>query len=72
MIFVDYRKKSTKLGTEWTKGVPIEVVPMTYKSVMKSIDTRLSLKPITSKLRMVSNYKIVDQSDFNDLLLGCE
>jgi ribose 5-phosphate isomerase A len=60
MIFVDYRKKSTKLGTEWTKGVPIEVVPMTYKSVMKSIDTRLSLKPITSKLRMVSNYKIVD------------
>ncbi|KAI9256821.1 ribose 5-phosphate isomerase A-domain-containing protein [Helicostylum pulchrum] len=55
VIVADFRKKSKKLGTEWTKGVPIEVVPMTYKSVMKSIDTKLSLKPITSKLRMAVN-----------------
>ncbi|KAF1802184.1 ribose 5-phosphate isomerase A-domain-containing protein [Mucor lusitanicus] len=55
VIVADFRKKSKKLGTEWVKGVPIEVVPMTYKSVMKSIDTKLSLKPISSKLRMAVN-----------------
>ena len=42
---------------EWVKGVPIEVVPMAYQSVMKSIDSKLSVKPITSKLRMVSEKK---------------
>ena len=54
-ITIDFRKKSQKLGTGWTKGVPIEVVPMTYKSVMKHIETKLSVKPVESKLRMVSN-----------------
>ncbi|KAG2195652.1 hypothetical protein INT47_002891 [Mucor saturninus] len=55
VIVADFRKKSKLLGTEWTKGVPIEVVPMTYQSVMKSIDTKLSLKPLSSKLRMAVN-----------------
>lgn len=40
------------MGTNWTQGVPIEVVPMTYKSVMKSLENKLSLKPVKSTLRM--------------------
>ncbi|KAI7850241.1 ribose 5-phosphate isomerase A-domain-containing protein [Circinella umbellata] len=55
VIIADYRKKSTKLGIEWTKGVPIEVVPMAYKGVMKSLETKLSLKPQKSTLRMAVN-----------------
>ncbi|OBZ87812.1 Ribose-5-phosphate isomerase [Choanephora cucurbitarum] len=55
VIVADFRKKSQKLGTGWTKGVPIEVVPMTYKSVMKHIETKLSVKPVESKLRMAIN-----------------
>ncbi|KAI9032791.1 ribose 5-phosphate isomerase A-domain-containing protein [Phycomyces nitens] len=55
VIIADYRKKSKQLGTEWTKGVPVEVVPMAYKSVMTSIETKLSQKPLKSTLRMAVN-----------------
>ncbi|KAI8098014.1 ribose 5-phosphate isomerase A-domain-containing protein [Gilbertella persicaria] len=55
VIVADFRKKSKKLGTGWTKGVPIEVVPMTYRSLMKTIETKLSVKPISAKLRMAVN-----------------
>ncbi|KAI8878272.1 ribose-5-phosphate isomerase [Backusella circina FSU 941] len=55
VIVADYRKKAKNLGTEWIKGVPVEVVPMTYKSVMNSIENKLSIKPIQSKLRMAVN-----------------
>ncbi|KAI8079893.1 ribose 5-phosphate isomerase A-domain-containing protein [Halteromyces radiatus] len=55
IIVADYRKKSSHLGVEWTKGVPIEVVPMAYKMVMRQLETKLSLKPIESKLRMAIN-----------------
>ncbi|ORZ10796.1 ribose-5-phosphate isomerase [Absidia repens] len=55
VIVADYRKKSSNLGVEWVKGIPIEVVPMAYKLVMRSIDSKLSIKPIDSKLRMAIN-----------------
>lgn len=43
------------MGTNWVKGVPIEVVPMAYKSVLKSIENNLSVKPIKATLRMAIN-----------------
>ncbi|CDS06971.1 hypothetical protein LRAMOSA09494 [Lichtheimia ramosa] len=55
VIIADYRKKSTKLGTQWTKGVPVEVVPMAYKGVMKAIESKLSWKPEKVTLRMAVN-----------------
>ncbi|CEI90672.1 Putative Ribose 5-phosphate isomerase A [Rhizopus microsporus] len=55
VIVADYRKKSKLLGTNWVKGVPIEVVPMAYKSVLKSIENNLSVKPIKATLRMAIN-----------------
>lgn len=33
VIVADYRKKSESLGTQWTQGVPIEVVSMAYNKV---------------------------------------
>jgi ribose 5-phosphate isomerase A len=48
-----YRKKSSKLGTQWTKGVPIEVVPLAYKVVINALKSELSIKPETITLRMV-------------------
>jgi ribose 5-phosphate isomerase len=50
---VDYRKKSDSLGVQWTKGVPIEVVPLAYKVVINNLNSKLSIKPQTVKLRMV-------------------
>lgn len=38
---------------KWTKGVPIEVVPMTYKVVIKALENKLSIKPQQITLRMV-------------------
>lgn len=32
-----FRKASSKLGTTWKKGVPIEVIPMSYISVKNKI-----------------------------------
>ncbi|KAF7730291.1 ribose-5-phosphate isomerase rki1 [Apophysomyces ossiformis] len=55
VIIADYRKKSKTLGTQWLKGVPVEVVPMTYKSVMRSLETKLSMKPEKTTLRMAIN-----------------
>ncbi|KAI8976514.1 ribose-5-phosphate isomerase [Pilobolus umbonatus] len=52
VIVADFRKKSTKLGTEWVKGVPIEVVPVAYPAVMKALKHTLSIQPIQSTLRM--------------------
>ncbi|KAG1468735.1 hypothetical protein G6F56_003661 [Rhizopus delemar] len=55
VVVADFRKKSKQLGTGWLKGVPIEVVPMAYKSVMASIENKLFMKPIKSTLRMAVN-----------------
>lgn len=32
-VVADFRKKSTALGLQWTKGVPIEIVPNSYAKV---------------------------------------
>ncbi|KAK2712843.1 ribose-5-phosphate isomerase-like [Artemia franciscana] len=50
VVIADYRKKSNNLGEQWTKGIPIEVIPLSYRCVeMKivsqyggNIDLRLS------------------------------
>lgn len=50
-IVADHRKESKVLGSEWKKGVPIEVVPQAYKSVMRHI-TEIGGVPL---LRMAVN-----------------
>lgn len=37
IILVDFRKKSEKLGMNWKKGVPVEVIPMAYFPIMKKL-----------------------------------
>ncbi len=48
VIIADYRKKSEKLGENWNKGVPIEVIPFGYVPIMKKLE-KLGGTP---KLRM--------------------
>jgi ribose 5-phosphate isomerase A len=38
------RKDSKSLGEKWTKGIPVEVIPFAYASVMRKIEA-LGLKP---------------------------
>ncbi|KAI8914626.1 ribose 5-phosphate isomerase A-domain-containing protein [Gorgonomyces haynaldii] len=50
-IVADHRKESQILGTAWTKGVPLEVIPSAYKTVQHKIK-HLGGDPI---LRMAVN-----------------
>ncbi|MFX0147654.1 MAG: ribose 5-phosphate isomerase A [Candidatus Hodarchaeota archaeon] len=38
VIIADFRKKSEKLGENWRKGIPIEVIPMAHVTVMKKLE----------------------------------
>ncbi|MFW9936222.1 MAG: ribose 5-phosphate isomerase A [Candidatus Thorarchaeota archaeon] len=37
IIIADFRKQSEKLGQNWKRGVPIEVIPLAYTSVMRNL-----------------------------------
>ena len=37
VIVADYRKRSRELGTEWAKGVPIEVLPIAHECVSRRL-----------------------------------
>ena len=37
VILADFRKNSEKLGMNWKKGVPIEVIPMAHFPIMKKL-----------------------------------
>ncbi|KAI8609054.1 ribose 5-phosphate isomerase A-domain-containing protein [Chytriomyces sp. MP71] len=39
VVVADYRKESIGLGIQWTKGIPVEVIPMAYVSIQKKIET---------------------------------
>jgi len=49
---VDLRKDSAVLGSSWDKGIPIEVLPMAYRSVQTKIESQLGGKAV---LRMAKN-----------------
>lgn len=38
IIIADSRKDSSHLGTNWTKGIPIEVIPMAYCPIKKRLE----------------------------------
>ena len=63
IILVDYRKKSEKLGMNWKKGVPIEVIPMAYFPIMKKLKV-LSGKPILRMAQSKSGPLITDNGNF--------
>jgi len=53
IVVADYRKESKKLGENWKKGVPLEVIPMSYVPVIKKCQ-QLGGKPV---LRMAGDRK---------------
>mmetsp|Transcript_9585 Transcript_9585/g.16832 ORF Transcript_9585/g.16832 Transcript_9585/m.16832 type:complete len:240 (+) Transcript_9585:49-768(+) len=52
VVIADYRKKSENLGVQWTKGVPLEVVPMAYKPVQLKLENDFGA---TATLRMAQS-----------------
>jgi len=37
VVVADFRKRSRALGSEWRKGIPLEVLPMAYVPVMRAV-----------------------------------
>ncbi|MFX1328662.1 MAG: ribose 5-phosphate isomerase A [Promethearchaeota archaeon] len=63
IIIADFRKNSEKLGLNWKKGVPIEVIPMSYFPLMKKFGNLGG----TPKLRMAQSKSgplITDNGNF--------
>jgi ribose 5-phosphate isomerase A len=63
IILVDFRKKSEKLGINWKKGVPIEVIPMAYLPLMKKLKA-LGGIPVLRMAQSKSGPLITDNGNF--------
>nr|CAG4648105.1 EOG090X0ACL [Moina brachiata]SVE93158.1 EOG090X0ACL [Moina brachiata] len=65
IVIADYRKASKSLGEQWKKGVPIEVIPSSYRPVAQKIEKLLGGK---SELRMSGSSKagpvVTDNGNF--------
>jgi ribose 5-phosphate isomerase A len=68
VIIADFRKNSKRLGENWKKGVPIEVIPMSYIPVMKKIK-QLGGTPI---LRMAKSKMGPIVSDNGNFILDAD
>ncbi len=51
VVVADHRKQSERLGTCWTKGVPLEIAPSGYRLAMRL----LAAKGATATLRMAKS-----------------
>ncbi|XP_038160592.1 ribose-5-phosphate isomerase [Cyprinodon tularosa] len=64
VVIADYRKDSDALGQQWKKGVPIEVIPMAYvpvsRTIAKHFGGEVSLRMAVSKAGPV----VTDNSNF--------
>ena len=63
IIIADYRKQSTKLGENWKKGIPIEVIPMAYIPLMKKME-KLGGNPQLRMAKAKTGPVVTDNSNF--------
>ncbi len=63
IIIADFRKNSNNLGEKWKKGVPIEVIPLAYKPLMKKFE-KLGGKPVLRMAQAKAGPLITDNGNF--------
>lgn len=64
IVLVDERKCSKKLGTQWTKGLPIEVVPMAIKPVQIRIKEVFGGNPLLRPAGTKMGPQLTDNGNF--------
>eukprot|EP01116_Phalansterium_solitarium_P011395 TRINITY_DN27055_c0_g1_i1.p2 TRINITY_DN27055_c0_g1~~TRINITY_DN27055_c0_g1_i1.p2 ORF type:complete len:244 (+),score=32.12 TRINITY_DN27055_c0_g1_i1:43-774(+) len=69
IVIADYRKDSQQLGSTWKKGVPLEVLPISYVPVMKKLERDLGGKPT---LRLAVNKAGPEMSDNGNFLVDVD
>ena len=67
-IVADYTKESASLGTSWKKGVPLEVMPMAYVSIMN----KLRAMGGNPKLRMATSKAGPCVTDNGNFIIDCD
>ena len=63
IIIVDYRKNSKILGTNWKRGIPVEVIPMAYFPIMKKLKN-IGGNPVLRMAQSKSGPLITDNGNF--------
>ena len=63
IIIADFRKNSETLGMKWKKGIPIEVIPMSYLPIMNKLE-KLGGKPSLRMAKSKSGPLITDNGNF--------
>ncbi|TET56471.1 MAG: ribose 5-phosphate isomerase A [Promethearchaeota archaeon] len=63
IIIVDFRKNSKILGTNWKRGIPIEVIPMAYFPIMNKLKN-IGGNPVLRMAQSKSGPLITDNGNF--------
>eukprot|EP01006_Ploeotia_vitrea_P016459 TRINITY_DN47137_c0_g1_i1.p1 TRINITY_DN47137_c0_g1~~TRINITY_DN47137_c0_g1_i1.p1 ORF type:complete len:264 (+),score=130.28 TRINITY_DN47137_c0_g1_i1:38-829(+) len=70
VVVADYRKEADTLGTKWTKGVPIEVIPSAYVPIRNRIQKIKGAKSVTLRMAKAKAGPVV--TDNGNLLLDAD
>nr|XP_014048047.1 unnamed protein product [Salmo salar] len=64
IVIADFRKDSSALGQQWKKGVPIEVIPMAYVPVSRTIAKRFGGEAVLRMAVSKAGPVVTDNSNF--------
>lgn len=64
VIIADYTKNSQQLGQKWTKGIPIEVIPMSYVVVKNKIEQLFGGQAVLRMAKAKAGPLVTDNSNF--------
>lgn len=63
IIVADFRKNSEHLGEGWKKGIPIEVIPLSYVPIMKKLE-KLGGTPVLRMAQAKAGPLVTDNGNF--------
>ena len=65
VVIADYRKDSKLLGEQWRKGIPVEVVPFAYRTVMATMIARVpGCTPVLRQAKSKAGPCVTDNGNF--------
>ena len=64
VVVADFRKDSKILGAQWKKGVPIEVLPLAFKTVQIEVETKYGGNMNLRMAKAKAGPLVTDNSNF--------
>ncbi|KAI8072259.1 ribose 5-phosphate isomerase A-domain-containing protein [Gilbertella persicaria] len=72
VLVADARKKSSQLGTQWKRGVPVEVVPIALSSIHYQLERLFPTAKIQLRMASPTDKAGPVVTDNGNLLLDCD